>query len=161
MSKPVFTVDMTIENFIETVCEVAIWPEPERGNAAVSCLDVLARKLHSRDWDIVDVESGIAIKRFTELEVLIILLLKTEQVDEEKTFTLGQIFNALPSASDSQLLSTRSFAQAILNLEQAGMISIKVKGTASEKLVELVKPGQDAAGEIAKHQSLVRIGAST
>jgi hypothetical protein len=160
MHKPVFTGDMSIEDFIATVHEVAIWPDPEGQNAAVSCLDVLGRKLHSGEWHIVDAEGGIA-KRFTELEVLIILLLKTKQVDEKETFTLGQIFNALPSASDPELLSTRSFAQAILNLERAGMISIKVNGTASEKLVELVKPGQEAAGEIAEHQSLVRIDAST
>jgi hypothetical protein len=157
MRKRVFTDDMPIENFISTVHEVAIWPNPEGENAAVSCLDVLARKLHSREWDIVDAEGSIGIKRFTELEVLIILLLKTEQVNKTKMPTLGQIFNALASASDSQLLSTRGFAQAMLSLEEAGMISVKVNGTASEKLVELVEPGQEAAGEIAKHQSLLRI----
>jgi hypothetical protein len=95
-------------------------------------------------------------ERFTELEVLIILLLKTKQVDEKKSFTVGQVFEALPATSDPDLLSTRSFTQTIQDLEQAGMIAIKVNGTASEKLVELVNPGQDAANKIAEQKQALK-----
>ena len=57
MNKPVFTEDMTPEEFKAKTLEMANWPPEAMEEASVSFIKVLETKVLSGEWQIVDVQN--------------------------------------------------------------------------------------------------------
>jgi hypothetical protein len=55
MNKPVFTEDMTPEEFKAKTLEVSYWPRAAQEEASRSFINVLESKILSGEWRIVDV----------------------------------------------------------------------------------------------------------
>ena len=55
MKKPVFTEDMTPEEFKKMTVEMARWPSAAQDEASRSFITVLERKVLSGEWEIIDV----------------------------------------------------------------------------------------------------------